>query len=278
MIPPDPKAIAAKERLRAASLERQRRIIVADSMQPIDYQFRGGNAMEWTETMRAGVYAARRKLVTYLDYYHWQWAMEHKRLGIALASLDMRFARPLKKVKHKKQQQRLERRKARLRLPIISALAEHSWKPRVGITGDQTDAGHQFMADYQQAMAALAGKSIWIGDRVGGGGGSGLDAGAIMGGKMADTIRATIRARGESCAKVLCAVAGRNESVTAAAREAGLADRKGKAMASLREGLEFLCSWYANEIRLGGSPRRRPASSKPAPAPNIPTTRGRPAA
>ena len=256
MSDPVARVLSSKQRLRAASEARQRRIIVARSMEPSDYQFRGGSALEWSETMRAGVYAARRKLVTYLDFYHWQWAIEHKRITDALAGLELRFSGPLTRVKHAKERKRLERRKWRLKLPLLDELAEHCTNPRKGITGDQADAGHRFMGEYQTATRALAGGRAWIGERVGGGGGAGYDAAAIMGGKLAQVIRALEKAKGKECTTIICAVCGRNASLSGAAREAGLADRKGKAVRSLRVGLEFLRSWYGYEVTREGRSRR----------------------
>lgn len=213
-------------------------------MDPIDYQSRGG-AFERNETMNAGVYLARRKLVTWLDLYHWKWTQEYKRLKLEIARLEVRFKSHAQKAKHTKQRRRLEIRIARLRAPLQTELAGHMSSPRIGILGDHADAGHRFMADYQMATSALAGRSIWIGDRVGGGGGGGRDSAIIIAAKVSDVIACIERVHGKPAAKVVLAVCGDNASITKAAKESGLTDRRGKAMQELRVGLGFLCQWYA---------------------------------
>lgn len=240
-----------KNLIREASEHRQLRIGRSEFRQPLDWQNQSGE-FEVTETMRAGMKLARRKVITWLDLYHWHWKQERQRLVVELAALDARFGAHLRKAKKAKQRRRLEIRRSNLARPILSALAGHLSNPTVGITGDQADAGHRFMVEYQRATSALAGRSVWIGDRVGGGGSpaaamAGFEIGVAVTIHAGDALRHVQRAHGPAVALIVRSVCGHNESITAAARAAGLRDRRGKGMVALRAGLETLRARYAHE-------------------------------
>jgi len=256
------ESASLKDRIRAASDERQRRIAVAKAMEPIDYQSRGG-AITRTETIKAGVSLARRQVITYLDLYHWQWKVEHRRIKRELAGLDIRFQRHAKKITRKKQRRRIEIRRNRFRNELFSELAGHLTSPKIGIIGDHADAGHRFMAEYQHATGALAGRSIWIGERLGGGatGGERQESAALIAEKVSRVVRNIEAARDRPTAHIILSVCGANESVTAAGKKAGLADRRGKAIQKLRDGLEYLCGWYSHEFKTTPRSRRKRAPS-----------------